>query len=116
MTHFVLPFVVSGRRMPFYSTNSGAQLGTYSDGGIRYGTSADDECVVTGAFNFYPFVNGTKSDDQINVAYVKSEHQRWEVHVGASSHISPLHAQVHLPRHNEQHNRRNRKVPRRDGL
>jgi hypothetical protein len=54
--------------MPVYSTNSGAQLGIYSDGGIRYGTSADDECVVTGAFNFYPFVNGTKSDDQINVA------------------------------------------------
>jgi hypothetical protein len=58
--------------LPFYSTNSGDQLGIYSDAGIRYGTTVDDECVGTGAFSFYPFTNDTKSEDQINVAYVIS--------------------------------------------
>jgi hypothetical protein len=54
--------------MPFYSTKTGNQLGTYSDAGIRYGNAIGDECVVTGAFGFFPFTNGTKSGDQITVA------------------------------------------------
>lgn len=54
-------------RIPFYDTASGDQLGTYTDGGIRYGTNSSDECVGTAAFNFDPLNDEGFASSQINL-------------------------------------------------
>lgn len=38
--------------LPFFDSQTGEQLGTFSDVGTRFGSDDGDNCVGTGAFSF----------------------------------------------------------------